>query len=228
MIKLTPNSSSESSKLFGFKELFKIVINAVVIVIIISTGGVLFIAGHVIPGILFCLLSLVVLVPQKYLKVTNSIKLIIICIIYAILATMFGNKMPKTEVKYENYDLRQEFNLNLPTSIFIMSVQKVSTSEKVNIDSKEVTTTGNFIEVRGIVKNSGSSPAVFKLTKPMELKDSQNRIFTLKASSISSEAMQPSVGNEFLFIFETPKDATGLILVVYDKTDTAKAINLKK
>jgi hypothetical protein len=219
------NPTLKSRKLFGFKDLLKIIVNTLALFLVAVTGIAMLIEGHIIAGMFFLFLSLAVLIPQKYLKVTNFIKLILIGIVYIIFAAIFGKSMPKPEVKYENYDLGQEFTLDLKTQ-FLVSVKSVDINTTAKIGEEVLTTTGNFLGIRGTIINSGNSPEAFAMNKPVVLKDSQGRSFTMKGATVPTEAMQPGITNDFLFVFEVPKDTSDLTLEIKDKTDVVRVINL--
>ena len=69
----------------------------------------------------------------------------------------------------------------------------------------------------------------FKFEKNPELKDNQNRLYTLYATSMPTGGkLQPSVAKEVSYIFEIPKEASGLKFIVRDKTEVAKSVDLKR
>jgi aromatic ring hydroxylase len=50
----------------------------------------------------------------------------------------------------------------------------------------------------------------------------------LYGTGITVGKLQPSVAKEVSYVFEIPKDATGLKFIVRDKTEVAKSVDLKK
>ena len=96
------------------------------------------------------------------------------------------------------------------------------------LGEKVVTTTGYFLVVMGDITNTGSEAIDFKFPKEPELKDAQGRNYSLYAKTISEVKLQPSVAKSFSFVFEIPKDSTGLSFIIKDKTDIAKSVDLKR
>jgi len=91
---------------------------------------------------------------------------------------------------------------------------------------EERSTTGYFLTIKGDVTNETTEPVDFKLEKSPELKDGQDRVYTLYGESIITGKLQPGVAKKFTYVFEIPKDALELSFIIKDKTDIAKSIDL--
>jgi hypothetical protein len=107
-------------------------------------------------------------------------------------------------------------------------VKEVKQDTKMIASGKDVTTSGYFLVVVADITNLGSEAVDFKLEKDPELKDAQNRSYTLYGAKIAEGKLQPSVAKEFSYVFEIPKDSTGLKFIIKDKSDIAKSIDLKR
>jgi hypothetical protein len=145
-----------------------------------------------------------------------------------VLAGISGRNTPPAEQKYGYFALGEKFNLTFGSNTFSMVVREAKYDAKISISGKDVATSGYFIIVTGDIVNLGSEAIDFKFRVTPELKDKQDRRYTLYGTALSVGKLQPSVAKEVSYVFEIPKDATGLEFIVRDKTDVAKSIDLKR
>jgi hypothetical protein len=224
----------------GIKTIVKYIIGVIAVALIILTGVESIKLGFIFVGILFFALALLVFVPHHRLRVTLPLKAVIIVVLYVVFAAMTGGKGSGTsatkEQKYENAPLGQKVTLVFNANSYSMVVRNVTQETKIKVNDKgvekEATSTGYFLLVKGEITNLGTAPLDFPLGTTSkdgpELKDSQNRRYTLYGTSISSGQLQPSLSKEFTYFYEIPKEAAGLTFLVKDKTDTIKSIDLKR
>lgn len=221
----------------GIKTVLAYIVGALMVGFIIITGVESIKLGFVIVGILFFALAVLVVIPHHRLRVTLPLKFIIIVILYVILAAVMGRGGSTTkEQKYENFTLNQKATLTFGNNNFSMMLREVKQETKIKVNDKgvekEATTSGYFLIITGDIINLGSEPVNFPFGSLFgndpELKDSQNKRYSLYGSSIASGQLQPSVSKEFSYFFEIPKEASGLKFVVKDKTDIIKSFDLKR
>lgn len=212
----------------GLKTIFKYILGALFFVSLIFAGVTTIKAGQFVIGVLFFVLSPLVLAPHHYLRVTQALKWVVIIIITVVLLAMSGLESPPVEQKYEYFTLRQEFNLALGNNTFSMVVREVKQSTTITVSGQAVSTSGYFLEIKTDIVNLGSESVDFKFGKDPELKDNQDRRYTLYGATMQEGELHPSVAKEVSYVFEIPKEAAGLNFIVRDKTDIAKSIDLKK
>lgn len=214
----------------GLKTVFGYIISALFLFFFIILAIETIKTGQVVIGILYATLSILVIVPHHFIRVTQSLKFIIIIILFFVVAGISGHNTSLKEQKYKNFDLGQEINLSFGKNAFSIVVKETQWDYKFTSSEKGIpTTSGTFYNVKADIVNLGSEAVNFKFEKAPELKDNQNRLYTLYATSMPvGEKLQPSVAKEVSYIFEIPKDASGLSFIIKDKTDIAKSIDLKR
>lgn len=215
-------------KEIGLKSVLTFIINGLFSVFFVSSGLLNFKEKKIAAGILYFVLAVLAVIPHRFLRVTQTLKVIILIILFVALASFAARGDPAIEQKYENFSLGQKFDLTSGKNTFSMVVRQAKNNAKISVSGKEVTTSGSFIIVTGDITNLGSEALEFKFRKDPELKDSQSRVFTLYGAAIPVGKLQPSVAKEVSYVFEIPNDATELKFIVWDKTDIAKSIDLKK
>lgn len=228
MFKNIGDIGNKSVKEVGIKNVVGFITSTIFFGFFITSTIITIKTGQLIIGILYFLLALLVLVPHYRLRVTPPLKFIIITILFVIVAGINGKNTKLAEQKYEYFKLNDTFNLNVGDKTFPTVVRKVSQETQIMLSEKVVTTTGYFLVVMGEITNTGSEAIDFKFPKEPELKDAQGRKYSLYATTISKVELQPSVAKSFSFVFEIPKDSTGLSFIIKDKTDIAKSVDLKK
>jgi hypothetical protein len=105
----------------------------------------------------------------------------------------------------------------------LYSITKIDRVAEVKDSKTTLKTTGTFIEIFLSVTNQGQEPVSFQ-PSDFTLIDSQGKEYTLylNATAIATQsnnkndlfdsALQPGLEREGVLVFETPKQATGLIL----------------
>jgi len=224
------NSVNKEVKEIGIKSIFSFAVNALLIFFLIILGIETIKIGQLLFGLLYFVLSILVLVPHHFLRVTHALKVVIIVVLFVVVAGISGSGKPPTEQKYEYFGLGGKFNLTFGNNTFSMMVKEAQRDYKFGSSEKEVpTTSGIFLNIKADIVNLGSEAVDFKFGKTPELKDNQNRLYTLYATSMPvGGKLQPSVAKEVSYIFEIPKEASGLKFIIRDKTDVAKSVDLKR
>jgi hypothetical protein len=224
-------------KELSIKKVFSYILGALLVAFIIVTGLESFKLGLIIIGILFFALAALVLVPHHFLRVTPALKIAIIVILYIGLAAMSnpGGVNTKEQV-YENSELDQTINLTFGDDNFSIVIHQVQEKTQIRVSEKgaekDVTTSGYFLIITGEIVNQGSEPVNFPFGSLFAdvpvLKDSQNRSYSVYGSDIATGQLQPGVSKEFSYFYEIPKDALELKLIIKDKTDIDKSVDLKR
>lgn len=222
------NSENKEIKEIGLKTIFGYIFSALFLFFFIIIGIETIKAGQIVIGILYFVLSILVLVPHHLIRVTQSLKFVILIILFLVVAGISGSNTPPAEQKYEHFGLEEKFNLTFGNNTFSMVVREAKHDAKISVSGKEVATSGYFIIVTGDIVNLGSETVNFKFGKDPELKDGQNRLYTLYGTGLAVGKLQPSVAKEISYVFEIPKDATGLKFIIRDKTEVAKSVDLKR
>jgi hypothetical protein len=222
------NIDNKVTKEVGLKAVFTFIFNGLFSAFFVTSGVINFKEKKIVVSLLYFILAVLAVIPHRFLKVTQALKIIILIILFVILAGVAARGNPVAEQKYENFSLGQKFNLVSGNNNFSMLIREVKNDAKISVSGKEVTTSGYFIIVTGDIINLGSEAVEFRFKKDPELKDDQNRLYTLYGAAIAMGKLQPSVAKEVSYVFEIPKDATGLKFIIRDKTDVVKFVDLKK
>lgn len=228
MFKNKENTGTKAVRDMSLKTVIGYIFNAFLIIFFIFSGNVTIKAGQLVVGILYYVLSVLVVIPHHFLRVTKALKFVILVILFLILTVISGVNNTPEKQKYEYYSLAQEFNLKYGANTYSMVVKDVRLDTKLIAEGKERTTSGYFLIVKVDVVNLGSESIDFKLGKDPELTDSQDRRYTMYGSDIPAGKLQPSVAKVVSYVFEIPKDASGLKFIVKDGSVIAKSIDLKR
>jgi len=222
------NLVNKERKELGLKAIITFIFNGLFSVFFVTSGILNFKEKKIIVGLLYFILAILAVIPHKFLRVTQTLKIVILIVLFVILAGVAAKGDPVVEQKYENINLGQKFDLAFGDDTFSMVIAEAKNNAKISVSGKEVTTTGYFIIVTGEIVNLGSEAEDFKFRKDPELKDGQNRLYSLYGAALPVGELQPSVAKEVSYVFEIPKDATELKFIIRDKTDVAKAVDLEK
>lgn len=214
------------TKELGLKTIFTFLVNGLFSAFFVTSAGLNFKQHKIVAGLCYLVLATLALVPHRFLKVTQALKIVILIVLFVILATLAAKGDPVAKQQYEYYKIGQVFNVAFGNDTFSMVIKDVSEETKIIAQGKEATTSGVFLVVKVNVTNLGSEAADFFKGKDPELLDKQTRVFTLYGANIPTGKLQPSVAKEVLYIFEVPKDAKELSFIFKDKTDIAKSIDL--
>lgn len=222
------NTDNKTTKEIGLKTVFTFILNSLFSVFFVTSGVINFKKKIIVSFLYFGLAALAV-IPHRFLRVTQALKVVILIVLFVILAGVAARGDPVAEQKFENFSLGQKFEMAFGNNKFSMVVKKVQHDAKLSTELKEeITTSGSFIIVTVDIVNLGSEAVIFKLGTDPELKDDQDRHYTLYGKSLKVGNLQPGVAKEAPYVFEVPKDATGLKFIVRDKTNIAKSVDLKR
>jgi len=222
------NSENKEIKEIGLKNVFNFILNGLFLFFFITSGCIMFKEKKIVASLLYFVLAILAVVPHKLLRVTQALKIVILIILFVILATAAAQGDPIAQQKYEYLDLGETFNLTFGKNTFSMAVQEINQDTKIITSGKEAKTSGYFLVVVANITNLGSEAVDFKLEKAPTLKDAQNRNYSLYGAKIAEGKLQPSVAKEFSYVFEIPKDSSGLKFIIKDKTAVAKSVDLKR
>ncbi|HJX59099.1 hypothetical protein A2V61_03225 [Candidatus Woesebacteria bacterium RBG_19FT_COMBO_47_8] len=220
------NIDNKATKEIGLKTVFTFILNGLFSAFFVTSGVINFKEKKIIVGLLYFVLAALALLPHRFLKVTQALKIVILIILFVILAGVAAQGNPIAEQKYEYYKVGQEFNLKFGDNTFATTVRNVSQETKIIAQGKEATTSGLFLVVKVDIVNLGSESLDFITGKDPELKDNQKRVYALYGADIPQGKLQPSVAKRVSYVFEIPKDSKGLSFIFKDKTDIAKSVDL--
>jgi hypothetical protein len=209
----------------GIREIIRWMFIILGALVFIFSGIVTIQAGQFFIGVLFLVLAVFVFIPRKFLRISKALKVVILIIAYFALLVMSGLDTPMPEQQYEYYDLEQPFNLTFGDDIFSVVINDVDTDTKLVVDEEEILSSGLYFFVNATVTNLGKVPLNFDFQS--ELRDSEDNLYTPIATSGALDAVQPNLERKFSYIFEIPKGILGLKLIVKDKTDIHKMIDLE-
>jgi hypothetical protein len=191
----------------------------------VASGIITIQEGQFLIGILLFVLAALVFVPRRFFRISKALKVVILAIIYFALLAMSGLDAPTPEQQYEHYSLEQPFNLTFGENAFSVVINDVDTDTKLIVDEEEISTPGLYFFVNCAVTNLEKVPLSFDFQS--ELRDSEDNLYTPIATSGDLDAVQPNLERKFSYIFEIPKEISGLKLIVKDKTDIHKMIDLE-
>jgi len=223
------NSANKEVRELGLKNIFSFIINILLLFFLVILGIETIKVGQWFFGLLYFVLSILILVPHHLLKVTHAFKVVIIVVLSIIVAAISAQSAPPIEQKYDHFSLKQTFNLTLGGKPFSMVVKEVKYDAKLSTEAKEtLTTSGSFVIVTVDVVNLGSKVVDFIIGTSPELVDSQGRHYTVLGKSWKVRGLQPGVAKEVPYVYEVPKDAIELKFIVKDSTKIAKSVDIKK
>lgn len=217
MKKETPK---EEKKEIGFISVLNIIAGIILVIFFILT----LIMKLFIPAGLFFILAIFIFLPQKILKFSKWLKLIIAVIGFFIALAIVGYNLPSQQIQFENHNLNEEFPVLYNGMNFSMIIYNSTKEDKIIMDGKEKTTSGIFLVVHGSIKNPGDIPSGFAFQSA--LFDNQNKSYSVIGSDLGAGAIQPGLNRDFINIFEIPKEISGLKFIVQDETNILKSINL--
>jgi hypothetical protein len=220
------DTDKKETKEFGLGNVVTFIINGLFLVFFITSGILSFNEKKLVVSFFYFGLAALSVVPHRLLRVTQALKVVILIILFVILASVAAIGKPAAEQKYENYKLGQKFNVAYGSNTFSIVVKGMKNDAKISVSGKEITTSGYFIIVTGEITNLSSEAVEFKFKSDPELKDGQGRAYTLYGASIPLGKLQPSVAKEASYVFEVPKDASGLKFIAKDKSDIIKSVDL--
>ena len=163
-------------------------------------------------GILFLALAVFIFLPQKILKFSKWLKLLIGVIGFFVVLIIIGLQVPSQEPDFEYHSLNEDFILSYNKINISMVVYNATKEDTILLNDQEKTTTGIFIKINVALTNLEKVPVNFGAYVGMA--DSQNNSYEVLGYSLGDEPLQPNLRKEFFYIFETPEQATGLKFIV--------------
>ena len=195
---------------------FITVINIIVGIIIAVFGLLTLIRGFYLYGTLFLVLAVFIFLPQKILKFSKWLKLLIGVVGFFVLLAIIGFNVPSQEPVFELYSLNEPFILNYDEVNISMVIYNATKEDKIILNGEERTSEGVFIKVNGALINLIKLPVNIGIS--VFIIDSQNNSYTNLGYNLGEGPLQPNLRREIFYIFEVPKEATGLkFLVAEDK-----------
>jgi hypothetical protein len=211
-------------KEFGLRDVISILLIIFFAIFSFFSGVVTIQAGQFVVGFLFIFLAAFLFVPKKYLRITGVLKGAIFIVIYFALLLISGMNAPIPEQQYEYYSLEQPFNLTSNGALFSIVIKNTTIDTKLLVDGKEITTSGLYLFVNGMLTNGEKVPAEFNLRS--ELKDDKDNLYNLLAINMGVGSFQPNLERHFYHVFEIPKNASGLKFFIKDKSKVIKIVDL--
>lgn len=215
-------------KEIGLKTVFTFILNGLFSAFFVISGVLNLKDKKIIAGLLYFVLAGLAILPHKLLRVTQALKIIILIVLFVILAAVAAKGDPVVEQKYEYYEIGQEYKLKFGNNTLSATVRNISQETKIVSQGKETGTSGLFLVVNVDIVNNESKSVDFITGKDPQLKDNQERVYTLYGAYIPPGKLQPSVAKMVSYIFEIPKDAKGLSFIFKDNTDIVKSVDLKR
>ncbi len=203
---------------------FITVINSIVGIIIAILGILILIMGFYLYGALLLILAVFIFLPQKILRFSKWLKLLIGMIGFFVLLAILGLNMPSQEPVFEPYSLNEPFILVYDKVNFSMIVYNATKENKVLIDGAERTSEGIFIKVNGAITNLENVAMDFGVYT--SLTDNQNNTYSSLGYNFGEGALQPNLKRNFFYIFEIPKETSGLKFTVTEDNKHFKEIDL--
>jgi len=207
------------------KEVGFITVIDIIVGIIIAIFGLLSLFGGLyLYGALFLVLAIFIFLPQKILKFSKWLKLLIGVVGFFVLLAIIGLNMPSQEPVFEIYSLNENFILNYAEVNLSMVIYNATKEDKILLDGEERTSEGVFIKVNGALINLIKVPVDVGMSVLMM--DSQNNSYTALGYNLGEGPLQPNLKREIFYIFEVPKDVTGLKFFVVENKNHLMEINL--
>lgn len=203
---------------------FITVIDIIVGIIIAIFGLLTLIGGFYLYGALFLVLAVFIFLPQKILKFSKWLKLLIVVVGFFVILAIIGFNMPSQEPVFEHYSLNEPFILNYEEVNISMVVYNATKEDKIILNGEERTSEGVFIKVNGALINLIKSPVNIGISVLMM--DNQNNSYTNLGYNLGEGPLQPNLKREIFYIFEVPKEATGLKFLVAENKKHLIGIDL--
>jgi len=205
----------------GFITILNIVVGVVLALFCLLT---LF-SGLFLAGILLLALAVFIFLPQKILKFSKWLKLLIGVVGFFVVLIIIGLQVPSQEPDFEYYLLNEDFILSYKKINVSMVVYNATKEDTIFLNDEEKTTAGIFIKINGALINLEKVPINFGAYVGMT--DSQNNSYEVLGYNLGDGSLQPNLKKEFYYIFEIPKQASGLKFIVTQDNKHFKSINLE-
>ena len=204
---------------------FITILNIVVGVILTLFCLINLFSGLFLTGILFLALAVFIFLPQKILKFSKWLKLLIGIIGFFVVLIIIGLQVPSQELDFEYHSLNEDFILSYNKINISMVVYNATKEDTILLNDEEKTTTGIFIKINVALTNLEKLPVNFGAYVGMA--DSQNNSYEVLGYNLGDGSLQPNLKKEFYYIFETPEQATGLKFIITQDNKHFKEIDLE-
>ena len=204
---------------------FITVINTIVGIIIAVFFILTLIGGLYLVSVLFLVLAVFIFIPQKILRFSKWLKLLIGVIGFFVLLIIIGLQVPSQEPVFEYYSLNEPFILNYDEVNISMVVHNATKEDKVVLNGEEITSEGVFIKVNGALINLVKLPVNIGIS--VWVTDNQNNSYTALGYNLGEGLLQPNLKREIFYIFEVSKETTGLKFLIAEDKKHFKEIDLE-
>ncbi len=204
---------------------FITVINIIVGVILAIFCLLTLIMGLYLIGALFLVLAVFIFLPQKILKFSKWLKLLIGVVGFFVLLAIVGLNMPSQEPVFVQYSLNEPFILSHKEINISMVVYNATKENTIILNGEEITSEGIFIKINGALTNLEKSPVNIEIG--VGIVDNQNNSYTYLGYNLGEGPLQPNLRREIFFIFEVPKQASGLKFIIEEDKRHFKEIDLE-
>jgi len=204
----------------GFITVINIIVGIIIAIFFILT----LIMGLYLVSALFLILAVFIFLPQKILRFSKWLKLLIGVVGFFVLLAIVGLIMPSQEPVFVQYSLNEPFILSYKKINVSMVVYNATKEDTILLDGEEKTTVGIFIKINGALTNLGNAASDFGVYT--SLTDSQNNSYTTLGYNFGEGALQPNLRKNFYYIFEVPKQSSGLTFVITTDNKQLNAIDL--
>ena len=195
---------------------FITVINVIVGIILVIFCLLALAGSFYLVGALFFVLAVFIFLPQRILKFSKWLKLLIGVVGFFVLLAIIGFNVPSQEPVLEIYSLNEPFILNYGAVNLTMVVYNATKEDKIILGGEERTSEGVFIKVNAALINLVKLPVNIGIN--VWIMDNQNNSYTPLGHNLGEGPLQPNLRREIFYIFEVPKEVTGLrFLVAEDK-----------
>lgn len=204
---------------------FITVINVIVGVIFVIFCVLTLIMGLYLIGVLFLVLAVLLFLPQKILKFSKWLKLLIGVVGFFVLLAIVGLNMPSQEPVFALYSLNEPFILSHKEINISMVVYNATKEDTFILNGEEITSEGVFLKVNGALINLEKSPVNIEIG--VGIIDNQNNSYTSLGYNLGEGPLQPNLRREIFYIFEIPKQVSGLKFIVEEDRKHFKEIDLE-
>ncbi len=205
----------------GFITIINIIVGVILAIFCVLT----LIMGLYLVGVLFLILAVFIFLPQGILKFSKWLKLLIGVVGFFVLLVIVGLNMPSQEPVFESYNLNEPFILSPEEINISMVVYNATKEDTLTLNGEETTSQGVFLKVNGALINLEKSPVNIKIG--VGVIDNQNNSYAILGYNLGEGPLQPNLRREIFYIFEIPKQVSGLKFIVEEDRRHFKEINLE-
>jgi hypothetical protein len=226
------NKKQEERKEVSFISVINVIAGIIVAIFgVISLLAALILSSPIfyVPTFLFFAFAVFLFLPQKVIRMSKWLKLLIAVIgffISLIILGALGTNIPRAQASFEEHPLNEAFIITYNKVNFSMVIYNSTQTDKMIVDGQEKTTSGIFLLVHGSATNNGNYASILSFSSG--LMDNQNKSYSLHSANMESGEIQPGLSRNFFVVFEIPKSASGLKFLVADQTKVVRRITLER